>query len=137
MKVYKVKVNEKIYEVEIVSVSENEKSIVSSDELKKHREDPFSSEKLKDLLNTEYGYNIFKIIDSIFRKMYMAFIYVKTEAELRLLTDNDREKIKSIIIDYYVDTQESSNEIKQFIFYFDSDENVQKNYRGNYFYATR
>ena len=137
MKVYKVKVNEKIYEVEIVSVSENEKSIVSSDELKKHREDHFYSEKLKNLLNTKYGYNIFKIIDSIFRKMYMAFIYVKTEAELRLLTDNDREKIKSIIIDYYVDTQESSNEIKQFIFYFDSDENVQKNYRGNYFYATR
>ena len=61
-----------------------------------------------------------------------------------VIEDNDEEIIKAI--DYChlygvkiyvtVNTTIYENEIKDVIVYFDSDENVQINYNGNYFYAT-
>ncbi len=99
--------------------------------------DPFTAKKLKELLNTKYGYNIFKIIDCLSEKIYMAYIYFKTDEERMALTDSEKEKIKSIVIEYLETTGEIPNEIERTIFYFDSDENVQKNFGGSYFYATR
>ena len=45
--------------------------------------------------------------------------------------------IKSIIFDYFKNNGYFPDEVQDIILYFDSDENVQKKYKGNYFYATR
>ncbi len=99
----------------------------------------FPSDKVKELLNTKYGYNIYKIIAFCAEKIdiYMAFIYLKTDDELKLLSDSEKDKIKSIYIDYLKEKGYIPDKIKKNIFYFDTDENVQKHYGGNYFYATR
>ncbi len=82
-------------------------------------------------------YVIYKIIDfhRDYEKNYMAFIYVKTDQKLKSLTDSEREKIKSIYKEFLKEIL--PYKIENYYFYFDSDENVQKNYKGNYFYATR
>jgi hypothetical protein len=48
-----------------------------------------------------------------------------------------REEIQAIYIDYLKEHGYMPNEIEIVRFHFDSDENVQKNYDGSYFYATR
>lgn len=100
--------------------------------------DSSCSEKIKSILIQEYSYNIYKTIGSYFSfdKSYMIFIYWKTHKELDLITDSDRKKIKKIVIDYFLENNCYPNEVEDVIIYFDSDENVQKNYNGNYFYAT-
>ena len=101
--------------------------------------DSSSSEKIKSILIQEYDYKIYKAIGSYFQfdKSYMIFIYWKTDKELDLITDTVKQKIKKIIIDYFSKNNYYPKEVEDVIIYFDSDENVQKNYAGNYFYATR
>ena len=101
--------------------------------------DSSSSEKIKSILIQEYNYKIYKAIGSYFSfdKSYMIFIYWKTDKELDLITDPVRKEIKKIIIDYFLENNYYPNEVEDVIIYFDSDENVQKKYNGNYFYATR
>lgn len=101
--------------------------------------DSSSSEKIKSILIQEYDYKIYKTIGSyfLFDKSYMIFIYWKTDKELNLITDTVKQKIKKIIIDYFSENNYYPKEVEDVIVYFDSDENVQKNYAGNYFYATR
>ena len=101
--------------------------------------DSSSSEKIKSILIQEYDYKIYKTIGSYFQfdKSYMIFIYWKTDKELDLITDTVKQKIKKIIIDYFSKNNYYPKEVEDVIIYFDSDENVQKNYAGNYFYATR
>ncbi len=100
--------------------------------------DRFISDKVKNVLNEDYHFNIFKIIGSYmsFNKSYMAFIYWKTNEELEMITEDDKERIKNLFFDCFQGNSYFSNEILDVILYFDSDENVQKNYNGNYFYAT-
>ena len=99
--------------------------------------DSSSSEKIKSILI--HDYKIYKTIGSYFQfdKSYMIFIYWKTDKELDLITDTVKQKIKKIIIDYFSKNNYYPKEVEDVIIYFDSDENVQKNYAGNYFYATR
>ena len=101
--------------------------------------DRFFSKKIKQILNEEYNFNIYKIIDMYmdFDKSYDAYLYLKTDEELRLLTENQRKEIETIYLNCLKKYGYMPNEIIETIFYFDSDENVQKNYDGNYFYATR
>lgn len=101
--------------------------------------DSFSSEKIKNILIQEHKYKIYKTIGSYFQfdKSYMIFIYWKTDKELNLITDTVKQEIKNIIIDYFSKNNYYHNEVEDVIVYFDSDENVQKKYGGNYFYATR
>ncbi len=101
--------------------------------------DQFASQKVKDLLNNVHGLQIYKIHGAYmeFDKSYMTFIYFKTDAELRALSEETKNKIKTVYFDYFKERGYMPNEIETITFYFDSDENVQKNYAGNYFYATR
>ena len=97
------------------------------------------SEKVRDVLNQNYSLNIYKIIGSFveFDKTYVAFVYWKTDIELNMITDDIKKKIKHIFLNYLKNNGYFPNEVQDVILYFDSDENVQKNYKGNYFYATR
>ena len=101
--------------------------------------DRFVSTKIKDILNIEHKYEIFKIVGAYmsFDKTYMAHIFFKTNNELSGITEEDRKKIKWYFNDYFEKNGYIHDEVEEIILYFDSDENVQKNYRGNYFYATR
>jgi 5-formyltetrahydrofolate cyclo-ligase len=101
--------------------------------------DSSSSEKIKSILIQEYNYKIYKTIGSYFQfdKSYMIFIYWKTDKELELITDTVKQEIRKIILDYFSKCTYYPNKIENVTIYFDSDENVQKNYDGNYFYATR
>jgi hypothetical protein len=101
--------------------------------------DPFVSKKVKHLLITIHGINIYDIIGAYmgFNKSYDAYIYFQTDAELHAMTVDKKEEIQAIYIDYLKKHGYMPNEIERVRFYFDSDENVQKNYGGNYFYATR
>jgi len=96
-------------------------------------------DKIKELLEQEYGFKIFDIIASYFDfdKSYMAFIYWKTNKELELITEEVKQGIKNLIIDYLKKRGFYPDEVEELILYFDSDENVQEKYDGNYFYATR
>ena len=104
---------------------------------------PFTADKTADkmmnILNQNYDFKIFKILDFYFDfdNSYMAFIYWKTEKELSLITDDAKKQIKEIFINYLKDNGYFPSLVKDVDFHFDSDENVQKNFRGNYFYATR
>lgn len=101
--------------------------------------DPFVSKKVKELLIEVHGINIFEIIGAYmgFNKSYDAYIYFRTDAELHAMTAAKKEKIESIYIDYLKKHGYMPSEIEKVRFYFGSDENVQKNYDGSYFYATR
>jgi len=96
-------------------------------------------DKIKELLEQEYGFKIFKILDAYmdFNKSYMAFIYWKTNKELELITEEVKQGIKNLIIDYLKKRGFYPDEVEELILYFDSDENVQEKYDVNYFYATR
>ena len=100
--------------------------------------DSSSSKKIENLLNQNYNYNVFKTIGSYmeFDKTYMIFIYWKTNKELEMITESIKLKIREIIIEYFSKNNYYPNEVKDIIIYFDSDENVQEKYDGNYFYAT-
>lgn len=100
---------------------------------------PFISEKIRDVLNQDHSLNVYKIIGSLveFDKTYVAFVYWKTDRELNMITDDIKRKIKHIFLNYLKNNGYFPNEVQDVILYFDSDENVQKNYKGNYFYATR
>ena len=95
-------------------------------------------DKLTNILNQNYDFKVFKIIDAYmeFDKSYMAFIYSKTENELSLISDDAKKQIKEIFINYLKDKGYFPSLVQDVDLYFDSDENVQNNYRGNYFYAT-
>ena len=101
--------------------------------------DPFVSKKVKDLLITVYDINVYDIIGAYmgFNNSYDAYIYFQTDAELHAMTAAKKEEIQAIYIDYLKKCGHIPNEIETVRFYFDSDENVQKNYDGSYFYATR
>ena len=98
-----------------------------------------TSDKIKNILNQDFNFNIVKIIGSYadFDKSYMAFLYWETNEELYLITEVIKEKIKNLFIDYFKKEGLFPKEVQDIILYFDSNENVQKNYDGNYFYATR
>ena len=99
----------------------------------------FISKKVKELLITVHGINIYNIFDAYmgFNKSYDAYIYFQTDAELHAMTTAKKEEIKAIYIDYLKKHGHMPDEIETVRFYFDSDENVQKNYDGSYFFATR
>ena len=101
--------------------------------------DPFVSKKIKELLIAVHGISIYDIIGAYmgFNKSYDAYIYFKTDAELHAMTAAKKKEIQAIYIDYLKKHGYMPDEIETVRFYFDSDENVQKNYEGNYFYATR
>jgi len=101
--------------------------------------DPFVSTRVKDLLRTEYAISVYKIIGMFydFAKAYDAYIYFKTNEELATLSEGKKDKIKSIYLSFLNQHGYMPNEIEEIRFYFDSDENVQANYKGNYFYATK
>lgn len=101
--------------------------------------DRLVSDIIKNILNQEYHFRVFKIIGSYmkFDKSYMAFIYWETNKELNMITEDDKESIKNLFFDYFKKNGYFPSEVQDVILYFDSDENVQKKYKGNYFYATR
>ena len=92
----------------------------------------------KNILNEE-GASVYKIIDlyAQFNKSLLIYIYFLTDLELNRFSDEQRNHAEKI----YIDLLKNNNIIPTFIeqteFHWDSDENVQKNYGGNYFYATR
>jgi len=96
------------------------------------------SQQLENHLIKECNLKIYKTIGSYFDfdKSYMIFIYWETNKELQQITDDIKKNIKEMIINYFINNGYFPNEIKDVIVYFDSDENVQINYNGNYFYAT-
>ena len=101
--------------------------------------DPFVSRKVKELLCTEYDICVYKIIGMFydFAKAYDAYIYFKTNKELVALTEEKKDEMKSIYVSFLKQHNYMPDEIEEICFYFDSDENVQANYKGNYFYATK
>lgn len=101
--------------------------------------DLFIAKKVKEVLITVHGINIYEIFDAHmgFNKSYDVYIYFKTDAELHAMTAAKKEEIQAIYIDYLKQHGYMPSEIETVRFYFDSDENVQKNYAGSYFYATR
>ena len=101
--------------------------------------DKFLSLKIQEYLNNACKFNVYKIIGSYMdsHKLYMAFIYFKTEKELKAFSEEELSQIKESIVGFLKNKNYIPDEITETIFYFDSDENVQKNYKGNYFYATR
>ncbi len=94
--------------------------------------------KAKNLLNRN-GYHVFKIIDSYDRQtnLYMAFIFFKTNDDLNVLSENDKNLIGKIYDEILKNEVNIFNEAVKTIYYFNSDENVQKNFQGNYFYAIK
>ena len=101
--------------------------------------DPFVSSKVKELLCAEYGICIYKNYGVFydFVKAYYAYIYFKTNEELSTLTEEKIGKIKTVYVDFFKQQGYMPSEIEIIRFHFDSDENVQANYGGNYFHATR
>lgn len=96
-------------------------------------------DEIESILIQEHNYKIYKTIGSYFEfnNSYMIFIYWKTDKELDLITDIDKQEIRKIILDYFAKCTYYPNKIEDVTIYFDSDENVQLNYAGSYFYATR
>ena len=84
-------------------------------------------------------YKIYKTVDSYmeFNKSYIIFIYWKTDKELDLITDTVKQEIRKTIINHFSGHNLYPNVFEDVIIYFDSDENVQKNHAGDYFYVTR
>ena len=101
--------------------------------------DPFISKKVKELLCIEYGICVYEIYGVYydFVKTYVAYIYFKNNEELAALTAEKGDEIKSIYTSYLQQNGYMPGEIEVLHFHFDSDENVQANYGGNYFHATR
>lgn len=101
--------------------------------------DPFVSKKVQDLLCKKYDICVYKIYGMFydFCKTYHAYIFFKTNDELSALTDEKKEEIKSIYVGYLQENGYMPGEVEQIRFRFDSDENVQAYYGGNYFHATR
>ena len=101
--------------------------------------DPFIAQKVKALLVTVHGIDIYEVTAAYmgFNRSCDVYLYFKTDAQLQALTSAEKEKIQTIYADYLKEHGFMPNEIETIRFYFDSDENVQKNYAGSYFYATR
>ena len=93
---------------------------------------------IQKILKEKYFYKIYKTIGSHieFNKTYVLFLFWETNKELSLILEEERFKIKEIIIDCFKKERCYPSIIKDIIIYFDSDENVKKKYKGNYFYAT-
>lgn len=110
----------------------------------------FDSEEISEFFNKDIalkaksllvnnGYPVFKILDSYDRQsmLYMAFIYFKSDEELKNLSLKTKNAIKELYNGLLLKEKCIPEEISKTIFYFDSDENVQKHYQGNYFYSTK
>lgn len=71
-------------------------------------------------------------------KHYMIFVFFKTEKELKSFSKEQLESFKSIYINILEEKEIIPNYVTRIVgFYFDSDENVQKNFHGNYWLATK
>jgi hypothetical protein len=101
--------------------------------------DPFVSQKVKELLREEYGICVYKVFGVFydFAKVYYAYIYFRTNEELSALSKEKRNEIESIYVGFLKQQGYMPGEIEETRFRFDSDENVQLHYGGNYFHATR
>ena len=95
-------------------------------------------EEIESILIKEHNYKIYTTIGSYLecKNSYTIFIYWETDKELELITDTVKQEIRKIILDYFSKCTYYPNKIEDVTIYFDSDENVQKNYSGNYYYAT-
>lgn len=104
-------------------------------------------EQIKNLLNQRYGYNVSTYLGSysdtnVFGeplKSYMGWVFFQTDKELLSLSEEKKDHIKKLCIQILKEKNYIPHRIKEsrIILYFDSDENVQNNFGGSYFYATK
>ncbi len=100
--------------------------------------------QIKQELENRCGHNLFRIDETYLDadvygkplKTCVARLFFKTDSQLRSL---QLDKIKQIYIEILKEKKLIPERIDEsnVVVYFDTDENVQKNYNGNYFYAMR
>lgn len=68
---------------------------------------------------------------------YMIFVFLKTDAEIKKISEDQIKEFRLLYISFLKEEQVYPRHIKWISgFYFNSDENVQTNYQGNYWLAT-
>ena len=105
------------------------------------------SDQIVETLNKRYGYDIYRtdaayLDTNIYGKKlksYTVWIFFKTDKELQSFTELQQEIFKQHFIELLKEKGYIPNRIDEtkIVFYFGTDESVQRNYSGNYFYAMR